>query len=341
MTDRLDTTAGDDPVHDRIAEARDLLRLLRFDEQRSNERSAQVLLALAALRPEDPWDQSASPLLRTVEIMAWIREHYGTDYKPNTRETIRRETLHQFIDAGLVVYNPDKPDRPVNSPNACYQLQPQAMEVIRAAGSQTVTSILETYLEALPGQLEAYAAAREMNRIPVTLPDGTLVTLSPGGQNVLIREIIEDFCSRFTPGGHVLYLGDADEKWAVFAEDRLKELGVTVDSHGKMPDVVVNMPDKQWLVLMEAASSHGPVDAKRHGELKALFHGCVAGLVFVSCFPTRVELRKYLKNIAWETEVWCADNPTHMIHFNGERFLGPYGDEEHGCGHQAHLHAEA
>jgi hypothetical protein len=119
-------------------------------------------------------------------------------------------------------------------------------------------------------------------------------------------------------------VGDAGGKWRIFEGEALKQLGVIVDEHGKMPDLVVYMPDKNWLVLIEAASSHGPVDAKRHGELKTLFAGSKAGLVFVSCFPSRVEMRKELTNIAWETEVWCADNPRHLIHFNGERFLGPY-----------------
>lgn len=136
--------------------------------------------------------------------------------------------------------------------------------------------------------------------------------------------MLEEFCPQFTPGAEVLYVGDADSKWALFEADRLAELGVTVDEHGKMPDLVVYLPDKDWLVLMEAGSSHGPVDAKRRGELATLFKAADPGLVYVSCFPDRKEMRKYLQQIAWETDVWCAEDPTHLIHFNGERFLGPY-----------------
>lgn len=97
-----------------------------------------------------------------------------------------------------------------------------------------------------------------------------------------------------------------------------------LDRHGKLPDLVVNMGDRKWLILLEAASSHGPVDAKRYSELYEWFGGASAGLVLVSCFPARVEMRKHLSDIAWETESWCADNFTHLIHLNGERFLGPY-----------------
>jgi BsuBI/PstI restriction endonuclease domain len=84
-----------------------------------------------------------------------------------------------------------------------------------------------------------------------SLLDSAPDRLSPGGQNGLIVQIIKEFCERFTPGGKVLYIGDADEKWSVFQEDALAELGVTVDSHGKMPDVVVYLPDRNWLVLIE------------------------------------------------------------------------------------------
>jgi adenine-specific DNA-methyltransferase len=307
-----------------VEQARKLLQALNFDAERSNERSALVLRTLAGLKPEEPWAQATDPMLRTVEIMDWIRQYYGRDYKPNTRETIRRFTLHQFAEAGLVAINPDKSDRPINSPRTCYQLTARALDVVRAYQSPGFEEALDSYLLDLPGLVEACAASREMQRIPVTLPSGESVTLSPGGQNQLLRDMIDSFCSRYTPGGHVLYVGDADTKWLTLQSEVLEGLGVKVDEHGKMPDLVVYMPDKDWLVLLEAASSHGPVDAKRHGELRTLFAGSTAGLVFVSCFPTRAEMRKYLKDIAWETEVWCADAPDHMIHFNGERFLGPY-----------------
>lgn len=310
----------------RIDEAQSILQALNFDRERYNERSALVLLALLDLPPSKPWSQASNPLLRTVQIMEWLREHYDKDYAPNTRETIRRFTLHQFAEAALVVQNPDAPDRPINSPKWCYQVSGPALLVLRQRSAPNFRDLLNEYLAAAPGLKAEYDRAREMVRIPVTLPDGSMVTLSPGGQNVLIKQMIEDFCGFFTPGGEVLYVGDADKKWMVFEEDRLAALGVTVDSHGKMPDLVIYLPKRNWLVLLEAAASHGPVDAKRRGELQILFDGSSAGLVFVSCFPSRDEMRRYLHQIAWETEVWCSDNSTHLIHFNGERFLGPYDD---------------
>jgi hypothetical protein len=121
-----------------------------------------------------------------------------------------------------------------------------------------------------------------MNRIPVQLPNGQTFTLSPGGQNVLISKIISEFCERFTHGGKVLYVGDADEKWMIFDEEGFRKLGITMDAHGKMPDVVIHFKKKDWLVLIEAVTSHGPIDPKRQAELKALMGSCKDRLVFVT-----------------------------------------------------------
>lgn len=318
---------GDDSIARRIQEARRVLADLNFDAERSNERSALVLLALLDLTPEKAWADAADPRLRTVEIMGWLRAHYDKDYAPNTRETIRRFTLKQFAEALLVEQNPDQPDRPINSPKWCYQIHPRALSVLRHVGAPDYDQYLREYLIDVPGLRDTYARARALRRIPVTLPDGSAVTLSPGGQNKILKPMIEDFCGYFTSGGHVLYVGDAGQKWAIFDQEALAALGVTLDPHGKIPDLVVYMPDKNWLILMEAAGSHGPVDATRYSELSAQFAESTAGLVYVSCFQSREEMRGYLAQIAWETEVWCADNPTHLIHFNGERFLGPYDQE--------------
>jgi hypothetical protein len=308
----------------RVDEARKILAALNFDSERCNERSALVLLALLELTPTTPWDEAESPMLRTVEIMEWIGTTYSVSYKPNTRETIRRQTLHQFVDAGLVALNPDDPERAINSPKNCYQVTPRALEVLQSAGNADWDELLEAYLKDLPGLQAQYQHARDLNQIPIVLPSGEAVTLTPGGQNVLIKQMLEEFCPRFTPGGQVLYIGDTGKDDPVFEEDALSRLGVALDKHGKFPDLIVYMPDKGWLVLLEAASSHGPVDAKRYGELHNLFDVADAGIVLVSCFPSRADMRKYLAEIAWETDVWCADNFDHLIHFNGERFLGPY-----------------
>jgi hypothetical protein len=163
-----------------------------------------------------------------------------------------------------------------------------------------------------------------LTRIPVNIARGKTITLSPGGQNILVEKIIDEFCSRFTPGGIMAYVGDTGEKFAYIDKDLLESLGIEIEEHGKMPDVVVYHKGKNWLVLIEAVTSHGPVNPKRRSELKRLFKGSKAGLVYVTAFLDRKSMLKYLDDISSETEVWVAESPDHLIHFNGERFLGPY-----------------
>jgi hypothetical protein len=169
-----------------------------------------------------------------------------------------------------------------------------------------------------------YANERELNLVPVQVAPGTQITLSPGEHSELIRAIVEKFASRFVPGGTLIYAGDTGDKWGYFDAARLAELGINVDVHGKMPDVIFFYPERNWLLLVESVTSHGPVDGKRHEELKRLFSDSTAGLVYVTAFPNRTLMSRYLGEIAWETEVWVADAPSHLIHFNGVRFLGPY-----------------
>ncbi len=160
--------------------------------------------------------------------------------------------------------------------------------------------------------------------IPVQIAPDYEIRISPGDHSLLIKAIIEDFAPRFAPGSMLIYAGDTGEKMGYFNQELLARLGVRVDNHGKMPDVVLFYPERGWLLLVESVTSHGPVDGKRHGELMHLFAGSTAGLVYITAFPNRAVMGRYLGEIAWETEVWCADAPSHMIHFNGVRFLGPY-----------------
>ena len=312
----------------KIAEALQVLEALGLPRQQQNERSALTLLALLNLKPEDKWENASDPLMGITPMMEFFAAHYGKRYAPNTRETVRRQTVHQFGQAALVVPNPDMPSRPTNSPKAVYQIETSALKLLREFGKPSWKGRLQEYLKSIETLKRLYAREREMRRIPLSLRSGDEIKLSPGGQNVLIKKIIDDFCPLFTPGGQVIYVGDTQKKWAYFDSESLSALSVEIEEHGKMPDVVIHYIEKNWLVLIEAVTSHGPVNPKRRQELKQLFAGSHGGLVYVTAFLDRRILLKYLDDISWETEVWIAESPTHLIHFNGERFLGPYEEDE-------------
>jgi hypothetical protein len=307
-----------------IEAAYQIIISLGLPRAQQNERSALSLLALLNLTPGKAWADAENPLLGITPIMDWAREHYGKAYAPNTRETFRRQTMHQFCDAGVALYNPDKPDRPVNSPKAVYQVEPAVLTLLRTFGTPAWHDNLVAYLAEHQTLVSKYAKERVQNRIPVEIAPGKEITLSSGEHSELIRAIITDFAPRFAPGSVLIYAGDTGDKWGYFDAALLTGLGVDVDSHGKMPDVVLHFVEKNWLLLVESVTSHGPVDGKRHAELAKLFAGSTAGLVYVTAFPNRAIMGRYLGEIAWETEVWVADAPSHLIHFNGVRFLGPY-----------------
>jgi adenine-specific DNA-methyltransferase len=311
-----------------IEVAQQIIVLLGLPRAQQNERSALCLLALINLTPKKSWSNAENPLIGITPIMNWARKHYNKEYAPNTRETIRRQTMHQFCDAGIAIYNPDKPDRPVNSPKAVYQIEPATLSLLRTFGSELWQEELVKYLSSRETLVARYAKERTQNLIPVEIKPGTAITLSPGDHSDLIRSIIEDFAPRFAPGSVLVYVGDTGDKWGYFDRSLLTELGVSIDSHGKMPDVVLHYTARNWLLLIESVTSHGPVDGKRHNELANLFASSTAGLVYVTAFPNRTIMGRYLGEIAWETEVWVANAPSHLIHFNGERFLGPYNTPE-------------
>ncbi|MHB1265631.1 MAG: BsuBI/PstI family type II restriction endonuclease [Gemmatimonadaceae bacterium] len=300
------------------------MKALGLPKAQTNERAAIVLLALLDLRGGRNWVDAQAPLMGIRPIMDYAAAHLGKKWAENTRETVRRFTVHQFVQAGVCLRNPDDLTRATNSPDTVYQIAPMLLGVLRQYGQPTWDTALAEYL-AVAGRLaDEYKAARDVQRIPLSVDGIPGLTLTPGGQNELVRATIEGFVAIFTRAPHPVYIGDTGDKLAWFDQAYLAELGVTVESHGQIPDLVIHDRERDWLILIEAVTSHGPMSAKRIKELKTLFAGSQAGLVFVTAFLTRKAFTTYLPDIAWETEVWIAEDPTHMIHFNGERFLGPY-----------------
>ena len=308
----------------KVREAVQVLKALGMPSEQQNDRTALCLLALLELGPDNEWSEAAEPLIGITPMMNFARDCYGVKYAPNTRETFRRFSVHQLVQAGLVLPNPDNPARPVNSPKTVYQIAPGALRLLRALKSKNWMDKLAAYGAQQSTLATRYAHIRDLKRVPVRMAGDRILHLTPGAHSQLIQAVVEQFSSRFIPGADLLYVGDTGKKWAFRDEKRLRTLGIQLDEHGKMPDVVVNDGKRKWLVLIEVVTSHGPVNPKRHEELKRLFGKSMAGLVFVTAFPTRAIMSKYWNELAWETEVWVAEHPDHLIHLNGSRFLGPY-----------------
>jgi type II restriction enzyme len=307
----------------KIDDAQAILGALGLPQAQQNEISGYTLLALCGIDENEPWSgcKRESKTI-TKGIMDWLRYTYNKPYAPNTRETFRRQVLHQFVQARLCDYNPDIPDLPTNSPRAHYKLTSEAVAVINTYGTARWSSAVQAWNERVGRLVDAYERARDFHAIPLRLPDGTEFRLSPGKHNAVQAAIVNSFAPIFAHDAVLVYLGDTADKLLFLKEETLAGLGIELN-HDKLPDVVLYDEGRKWVYLIEAVTSHGPMTPKRVFELRQMFSGCDCGLIFVSAFPDVSEFRKHMKNIAWETEIWLADTPEHMIHFNGDRFFGP------------------
>ena len=308
----------------KLEEAQEILKALGLPPAKYNEMAALTFLAVCNIKENDSWANATRQSLGVTKgIMTFVNDNYGKSYAPNTRETFRRQVLHQFVQARVVDYNPDKPDLPVNSPNAHYALTKEVLEVVKTYKTKNWDKALKSFIDTVGKLSEVYLKERELNQIPVTLQNGETIKLSAGKHNEVQAAIVEQFAPRFANGGILLYLGDTAKKDLFVDEIGLKDLGIPIDQHSKLPDVVIYDRKRKWLFLIEAVTSHGPVSPKRLLELEEFLKECKVGKVYVTAFPDMTEFKKHSNYIAWETEVWLMEVPDHMIHFNGDRFMGP------------------
>ncbi|NOQ25628.1 MAG: restriction endonuclease [Bacteroidales bacterium] len=308
----------------KIQEAQVILKELGLPDAQQNEISGYTLLALCNITEKDKWNKASKKSHGVSKgIMSFIFKNYNKEYAPNTRETVRRQVLHQFVQAGIADYNPDIPDLPVNSPRAHYAISEIALETIHTYKTKAWKKAVENFKSQIGELKEKYSKDRQMSRVPLKLADGKVLLLSPGKHNEVQAAIVEEFASRFAQGSILLYVGDTENKDLHVEKEKLESIGIPITEHSKLPDVVIYDESKDWLYLIEAVTSHGPMSPKRIFELEDFLKDCKAGKIYVSAFPDFAEFKKHTNDIAWDTEVWIMDFPEHMIHFNGDRFLGP------------------
>ena len=307
----------------KIEKAQEILESLGLPSAQQNEISALTLLALAQLSEGSEWKDASNPMLRVHDILVEIKQRYGREYAENSRETVRRKVLHQFEQAGIVLQNTDNPTRPINSGLNNYMLSDLALDAIRANGSAAWNKKRKAFLDQQGKLLDLYQKSKEQYKVALQVADGTTYKLSPGKHSELQSTIVSEFIPRFAPNTKMLYLGDTAKKTIVFEKELLAKLRVPVSEHGKFADIILYDKKKNWLFLIEAVTAHGPVSPKRHVEMEKLLENCTAGRVYVTAFLDFATFKKFVNEIAWETEVWIAEMPSHMIHFNGDKFLGP------------------
>jgi len=298
---------------------------LETKTERALERMAVCFLAVASVT--DAWSKaSAENFYKTRDIINYVNTHFEENISSGSYDDIRRKDLKLLVLAGLVVNSGEKQSAATNDPTRGYSLDENFKNLIAHYGTKEWAKKLRSFMQNRPSLAELLARKRNIDQIPVTLPSGVELHFSSGEHNVLQKKIIEDFLPRFCKDCSVLYIGDTAHKLLHIDEENLKKLNFFELSHDELPDIIAYNPINNWLFLIEAVHSAGPMSEIRVHELKKLLKNCKADLIFVTAFLKRDDFRKWSNDIAWETEVWIADNPDHLIHFNGNKFFGPYKD---------------
>lgn len=302
----------------KLEEAREILSSLKVSAKQQNGMCCCALLAMAGLKEEQSWSSATNDWIRIHDVIAFANGNYGTSYAENSRETFRKQAIHHFRNAAFVEDNGEA----TNSPNYRYRLTDEMLRLIQKFGTPAWAEDLSGFLTNHDSLVSLYASKREMRKMPVKINDGDF-TFSPGKHNQLQKAIIEEFAPRFAPNSECLYVGDTTEKDLVKNEDKLRTLGFEITLHDKMPDIVLYSEDKNWLYFIESVTSVGPMEPKRIKEIEEMTTGVTSGKIYITAFLDFKTFKQFSGSLAWETEVWIADMPDHMIHLNGNRFLGP------------------
>lgn len=303
---------------DKIQEARKFLQMVGMPKAQQADICCYVLLAMAGVKPNMSWSEADNDWIRIHDIIQFANTNYGTTYAENSRETFRKQALHRFRTAALVEDN----GKPTNSPNYRYRLTDETLQLIKHMQTQEWENAISRFLKYHEKLVDIYASKKKMTMMPVRI-NGVDFSFSVGKHNELQKAIIEEFAPRFAPHSECLYVGDTIEKDLVKDADKLTELGFEITLHDKMPDVVLYREDKDWIYFIESVTSVGPMDPKRILEIEDMTKNVTAGKIYVTAFLDFKTYKKFSEELAWETEVWIAELPEHMIHLNGDKFMGP------------------
>lgn len=301
---------------DKVDALKEILNKVEFPEQMQTNICIYSILALANIKKTTPWKNATNEWLRVHDIISFANRNYYAGYAENSRETFRKKALHNFRNAAMVEDN----GVATNSPNYRWRITDEFLRVLRNIDNDN--NALLSFKKQHISLVDLYSSRRNIKKMPVKI-NGADYSFGPGKHNQLQKAIIEEFAPRFASNSECLYVGDSTDKDLVKDETKLQKLGFEITVHDKMPDVVLYREDKNWLYFIEAVTSVGPMDGKRLVELKAMTRNVSAGIIYVTAFLDFKTFKSFSDKLAWDTEVWIADMPDHMIHLNGDKFIGP------------------
>ncbi len=302
----------------KIEEARQILMDVGMPKKQQSDLCAYTLLALLNIKNQDEWSKATNEYIRIHDIIEFIKENYNITYAENSRETFRKQALHHFRISALIEDN----GLATNSPNYRYRITEEALKLVRNYKTNNWEEELNKYLSTHEKLIKIYENKRKLIKVPIKI-NGKEFKFSPGKHNDLQKAIIEEFAPRFAPNSIVAYVGDTKDKDLYKDKDILERLHISMGEHDKLPDVILYEKEKRWIYFIEAVTSVGPISPKRLVEISEMTTNCGYGKIYVTAFLDMKTFKKFAEDLAWETEVWLAEMPDHMIHLNGDKFIGP------------------
>lgn len=291
---------------------------------RKLERMAKACLAVGKIKKD--FSEACSfedGFTRTRDIIAFENEYLGEDISSGSYDDIRRQDLKLLVEAGIIVNSSSTEEQATNNPSCGYGLSTSFANLLHSFGSSRWEILLNEFRKETKSLKEELERRRDLQKVPVTLPNGKTIVLSYGEHNNLQKAIIEVFLPLFGFGAEVLYVGDTKDKFLHLEKAELEKIKFFTLEHEELPDVVAYSREKNLLYLIEAYHSTGEWDEIRVRKVKRKLEesGCTANIIFFTAFENKNIFKQKAKDIAWETEVWIADSPEHLVHFNGYKFL--------------------
>lgn len=302
----------------KLEQAKDILEKIGMPKAQQADLCAYTLLALLNIKEKSKWNTATNEYIRIHDIMEFIKQNYGVAYAENSRETFRKQAMHHFRIAALIEDNL----KATNSPNYRYRITIEALNLIKKYGTKDWNKELAKYLKNHEKLISIYENKRNLTKIPVKI-NGENFEFSTGKHNELQKAIIEEFAPRFAQNSIVLYVGDTKDKDLYKDVESLEKLKISMGDHEKLPDVILYQKEKKWIYFIEAVTSVGPISPKRIVEITDMTRNCKLGKIYVTAFIDMKTFKKFTEQLAWETEVWLSEMPDHMIHLNGDKFMGP------------------
>ena len=297
--------------------------------ERGLEKMAMTMLTIADVSSMDGWADAKGlnegHRMGTKDAIRFSNQHFVEKISLGSYDDVKRKDLLYPEHSNLVLAtNPEFQFVATNNPTRKYSLENNFADLVRHFGRPEWPDVLEAFKRIQPSLKEELNEARGLVRVPVRLPTGEELIFEPGEHNQLQKAIIEEFLALYVPHCEVLYVGDAIDKALYRQDNRLNELGFKDLAHEDLPDVVVYDSVRDWIFIIEAVHSFGAISDMRMREIKSLMSGCNKDVVYVTAFLDRKAFQSWSAKIAWETEVWIANAPEHLIHYNGDKFLGPH-----------------